>query len=137
MKAGELGRVDVVWFTLNNAKFQPENSQFKEQARVASFANSGPARMLKQNGYKLAKETDDQNQLTLWLFEGKIDAILAMDFRGILSEGLQSRVDQLKVTHFKTFRMGFKISEKYHAKHPEFRTKFAENVKTCELLLSN
>ena len=130
---GKLGTREISWYTLPGAELQPDHPDFKNKARIGTFARSGPEVMIQQAGYTLGKTTDDENQLVLWLLEGKVDALLTLDFRNLLSPRLKRRFGELRETYYETFRMGYEVAQHFDEKHPAFRAGFSKHLKLCEL----
>ncbi len=130
---GELGRRELSWYIRPDAKINPDNSDFKANALIGTFAKSGPETMLRERGYQLGKTSDNGNQLLLWLLEGKVDALLTLNFRNLLSPRLKQRFDELQKTYYETFRMGFEVAQHFDEKHPTFRPAFKKHLKACDL----
>ncbi len=129
---GEIGKLSGKWITHKYAKLQPDDPSFKNKANIATFSGSGLARIAAAEGYKITNDTDDENRLMLWLFEGKIDAVLATDFRNILAPGMKQRVDEIAITDFREFSMGFEFAEQFDARYPDFKTRFKQALIGCK-----
>jgi|GEM_PF-1605295 len=129
---GSVGQLSIFWYQPNSSKLDPASESFKKTARVTAYKGSALERRLMAENYAFQTGSADRNRLVTMVLSGKVDALLAVDFRGRLSkETLMVMDDNIKLSLYAKLPVAFQVSNALHKSEPDFADKFRSATSTC------
>jgi hypothetical protein len=129
---GSAGDLEIFWYQLESDYRDPASLAFKNQARVTTFKGSALAASLRRDGYNFIEGSADSKRLVAMLLTGKVDGLLAVDFKGRLSaETSQKLSNAAKMTKHSNVPTAFQFSQAFAREDPAFITQFRTAFHAC------
>lgn len=121
------------FFLKKNNPLQSSQPDFKEKARVTAYKGSALEKILLEERYIYVEGSANPQRLIYMLLSDKVDALLTVDMRNVLSPETQALIGKsIRIEPFKKIAAGFQVAKKLHERKPNFTSRFQAAVNSCK-----
>lgn len=130
---GPVVDVNFMWYQLKSSTADPNSDAFKASAKVTAYRGSNLEEKLRSEGYDMVLGSADHNRLIYMVMAGEVDAVLAVDFRPVLTPETRRIVqERMRTTLRNKVPVSFLASEPLVDEYPEFFTELQTAIMDCK-----
>lgn len=129
---GPAGHLAINWYLLKDNPKDPRHDSFRQLATVTTYKGSAMEAQLKNEGYAFIEGSADRNRLIYMVLSGQVDALVAIDFRGMLSADTRRKVqDNIRTIPKDSVPVAFQVSIPFHKNDPSFTKSMKKAFDNC------